>query len=268
MWLTPGRPSLSSSSDIWNWPQPKEVSLGFKEIFFSFVRGQVINGNDTIFFWILQFCWRIVCVQHCVNFCCTTKSFSYTYAHIHSFSESFPKQVITEYWVEFPGLCISKSLLTTHSACNSVHMPTPSSQSLPLGNHEFIFNIWESVSVLQINSFVSLLYLFFIFIFALFCLFRAAPMACVSSQARSLIWAIAAGLRPWPQQCQIWAMSVIYTTAHGNVGSLTHWARPGLEPTTSWFLVRFFSAAPWWELQFWLFLNHWVCLYTHIHTHT
>ena len=39
-----------------------------------------------------------------------------------------------------------------------------------------------------------------------------------------------------------------YTTAHGNTGSLTHWARPEMEPTTSWFLVRFVSTAPWWEL--------------------
>ena len=30
-----------------------------------------------------------------------------------------------------------------------------------------------------------------------------------------------------------------YTTAHSNVGSLTHWARPGIEPTSLWMLVRF-----------------------------
>lgn len=33
-------------------------------------------------------------------------------------------------------------------------------------------------------------------------------------------------------------------TAHSNTGSLTQWARPGIEPVTSWFLVRFVSAAP------------------------
>uniref|UniRef100_A0A4X1UAF3 Uncharacterized protein n=1 Tax=Sus scrofa TaxID=9823 RepID=A0A4X1UAF3_PIG len=37
-------------------------------------------------------------------------------------------------------------------------------------------------------------------------------------------------------------MSATYTTAHGNTGSLTHRARPGIEPETSWFLVRFVSA--------------------------
>ena len=34
-------------------------------------------------------------------------------------------------------------------------------------------------------------------------------------------------------------MSVTYTAAHGNAGSLTHWARPRMEPATSWFLVGF-----------------------------
>ena len=29
----------------------------------------------------------------------------------------------------------------------------------------------------------------------------------------------------------------------------THWVRPGIEPGSSWILVRFVSAAPQWELQ-------------------
>ena len=32
-----------------------------------------------------------------------------------------------------------------------------------------------------------------------------------------------------------------YTTAYGNARSLTYGARPGIEPTTSWFLVRFIN---------------------------
>ena len=57
------------------------------------------------------------------------------------------------------------------------------------------------------------------------------------------------------------------TTTHGNAGSLTQWARPGIEPATSWFLVRFISTAPWQELLEKLFLTiplspgwrrHWV----------
>ena len=38
---------------------------------------------------------------------------------------------------------------------------------------------------------------------------------------------------------QIWATSVTYTTVHGNAGSLTHWARPGIKRVSSWILVRF-----------------------------
>ena len=34
---------------------------------------------------------------------------------------------------------------------------------------------------------------------------------------------------------------------HGNAGSLIHWARPGIKPTSSW-LVRFVTPEPQWEL--------------------
>ena len=37
--------------------------------------------------------------------------------------------------------------------------------------------------------------------------------------------------RPEPQQRQIQATSVTYTAAHGNAGSLTHRADPGIKPT-------------------------------------
>ena len=95
--------------------------------------------------------------------------------------------------------------------------------------------VWSNLSV---SSFFSVS----------FFLFRAKPVAYGSSQARSRIGTAAAGLLPQAEQCQILAMSTTYATAHGNVGSLTHWARPGIEPVTSWFLVGFISAAPPWEL--------------------
>ena len=44
--------------------------------------------------------------------------------------------------------------------------------------------------------------------------------------------------RSTPQQYQIQATSTTYATAHGNPGSLTHWARPEMEFETSWILVR------------------------------
>ena len=88
------------------------------------------------------------------------------------------------------------------------------------------------------------LWIFFSF---LFLAFRAAAMAYGGSQTRGPIRATAAGLH----QCKIWVSSATYTTAHGNIRSLTHWGRQGIEPTTSWFLVGFISTAPWWEL--WIF---------------
>ena len=42
-----------------------------------------------------------------------------------------------------------------------------------------------------------------------------------------------------------------YTTARGSTGSLTHWVRPGIEPTCSWMLVRFVSAEP--RRECWVF---------------
>ena len=40
------------------------------------------------------------------------------------------------------------------------------------------------------------------------------------------------------------------STAHGNTGSLTHWARPGMEPASSWMLVGFIIVEPQGELLF------------------
>ena len=59
-------------------------------------------------------------------------------------------------------------------------------------------------------------------------------------------------------------MSFTYTTAHGNTGYLTHWARPGVKPATLCFLVRFISTAPQWKhLSIHLYTcNFWPCRYT------
>ena len=55
---------------------------------------------------------------------------------------------------------------------------------------------------------------------------------------------------PHPQQLRVWATPATYITALGNTGSLTHWARPGIEPASSWMPVRFISTStePQWEL--------------------
>ena len=62
--------------------------------------------------------------------------------------------------------------------------------------------------------------------------FRATPSAYGGSQARGqnscTHWPT-----PQPQQHQIQATSATYTTTHSNIGSLTHWVRPGIQPVSS-----------------------------------
>ena len=43
-----------------------------------------------------------------------------------------------------------------------------------------------------------------------------------------------------PQKHQIQASSEIYATAFSNAWSLTHWARPGIEPKSSWIKYSLF----------------------------
>ena len=46
--------------------------------------------------------------------------------------------------------------------------------------------------------------------------------------------------------------------AHDNVTrSLTHWAKPGIEPVSSWMLVGFFTTEPQWELHKLSLFNCW-----------
>ena len=85
-------------------------------------------------------------------------------------------------------------------------------------------------------------------LFFLFCLFRATPLAYGSSQARGPIWAVAASLHhshsyTRSEPC-LWPTPQLKATA----GSLTHWARPGIKPWSSWMLVGF--------------VNHWATMAT------
>ena len=61
---------------------------------------------------------------------------------------------------------------------------------------------------------------FLLFFFFFFCLFRATPVTYGGSQARGLIGAVAGGLHQ----------------SHSNTGSVTHWARLGInvQPHDSW----------------------------------
>ena len=107
----------------------------------------------------------------------------------------------------------------------------------------------QAIAVMPLKWCITkeLLFLFF----GYFLPFRATPMAHGGYQARGQIGAAAAGLHHSPQQCRIWAISVTYTTAQGNARPLTHWARPGIKPASSWMLVRWAR----WELPIIVFLT-------------
>ena len=63
-----------------------------------------------------------------------------------------------------------------------------------------------------------------------------------------LNWSCSCWPTPEPQQHGIQAPSATYTTAPVNARSLTHRARSGIKPTSSWILVGFITAVPRWEL--------------------
>ena len=79
-------------------------------------------------------------------------------------------------------------------------------------------------------------------------------MAYEGSQTRGPIGAVAGSLYSHSNAGSELHLAT-YTTAHGNPRSSTHWARPGIEPLTSWFLVGFVSAVPQWELQTFFFFH-------------
>ena len=96
----------------------------------------------------------------------------------------------------------------------------------------------------------------FIYLFLnFFSLFGATPMPHGGSQDRGPIGAAAARRH----------------YSHSNAGSFTHWARPGVEPKSSWFLVGFASVTPRRGRLFWIlianccwaalaFLWIWICV--------
>ena len=90
--------------------------------------------------------------------------------------------------------------------------------------------------------------------FFLFSFFRAAPAAHGGSQARGRIGTAVAGLHH----------------SHSHAGSLTHWARPRIEPMASWILVGFVTAEARQEFAIFffqsclnvIFFNAFYCIYS------
>ena len=100
---------------------------------------------------------------------------------------------------------------------------------LCLGYLLFVQRFIYSVSLPHHYRFVSsghfLSYIYFFF------LFTTTPVSYGSSRDRG--WPV-----PYPWQSWIRAAPATYTTARGNMGSLTHWARPGIEPASLWALCQ------------------------------
>ena len=85
-----------------------------------------------------------------------------------------------------------------------------------------------------------------------FFLLRTTPVAYGDSQARDWIRAAAAGCSHSNTRSKL---LLVYTTAYGNARLLTHWARPGIEPVSSWILVGCITClatmGPPWNLFLW-----------------
>ena len=122
--------------------------------FLSLHTGWILQRD--LFKWIL-FCWSLVDLHWCVNFCYKAKWFINTHMHTHvyHFLYSFLLWLITGYWIQFPVL-YCRTLLFIHFIHNSLHLIIPNSKqipsqpSLPLANCKSIVYVYESV--LQINS--------------------------------------------------------------------------------------------------------------------
>ena len=86
--------------------------------------------------------------------------------------------------------------------------------------------------------FISSLFKIYLFIY---CLFRATPAAYGGSQTRSRTGAGAAGLRHSHSNTRspsdIWDLLQLWAT----LDLLIHGARPGIEPASSWVLVKFLT---------------------------
>ena len=90
--------------------------------------------------WQQQQQWNIVDLQGCVSSCCTAKWISYTYTYSHSFLDSMPMYVFTEYWV--PSAI--QQVLISYPFYSSVYMsiPIPNLSLLPIFYLSRLFKVF------------------------------------------------------------------------------------------------------------------------------
>ena len=111
--------------------------------------------------------------------------------------------------------------------------PPPTSSLPPLKTRSHLQNTGVGS-----NQNIPFLYFLLLFIYLFFAFSRATPTAYEGSQARGRIRAVPT---PQPQQRRILTASSTCTAAQGNAGSLTHRARPEIEPASLWILVGFIN---------------------------
>ena len=102
----------------------------------SFVKSTGETGCLS-FFNIRQIFIKVVNLQGSFNFCCIAKwpSHTYTYIWVFFFFHSYlPPCSNPRDWTEFPVL-YSRTLLLIYSKCNSLHLLTPNSRSVPFSPH-------------------------------------------------------------------------------------------------------------------------------------
>ena len=115
----------------------------------------------------------------------------------------------------------------------------PHSQAGVLTSPDALFFTQRKVTCLPCLALVLLMWKITL-IFFFFLLLRAALAAYGGSQSRGSNRSYSCRPTPEPQPPQSRAASATYTTAHDNAGSLTHRARPGIKPETSWVLADLF----------------------------
>ena len=133
-------------------------------------------------------------------------------------------------WLSFGFLAsfTKRNVFQVHSCCGMCQNSFSRLNNISFYGYATFMHWW---------MFSFLCFYFYLFIY-LFCLFRAAPAAYGSSQ-QGLNQSCRCQPTPQPQQYGIRGASVTYATACSSARSLTHWARPEIEPASSWILVGF-----------------------------